>query len=131
MAAAGGCVAVGARAGAWAPRPRLGAVLVLDEGDEAYQEERAPTWNARDVAVERARRAGVPCVLTSSHPSLEALALPGAELLAPSRTEERAGWPIVEVVDRRHEPPGLGPLLVPPGRRCSARRGPTGGWCAC
>jgi len=108
LAAAGGCVAVGARAGAWAPRPGLGAVLVLDEGDEVYQEERAPTWNARDVAVERARRAGVPCVLTSPHPSLAALAVPGAELLAPSRAEERAGWPIVEVVDRRHEPPGAG-----------------------
>ena len=108
LAAAGGCMAVGARAGAWAPRPRLGAVLVLDEGDEAYQEERAPTWDARDVAVERARRAGVPCVLTSSHPSLDALAFPGADLLAPSRTEERAGWPIVEVVDRRDEPPGSG-----------------------
>ncbi len=108
MAAAGGCVAVGARAGAWAPRPQLGAVLVLDEGDEVYQEERAPTWNARDVAVERARRQGVPCVLTSPHPSLEALALPGAELLAPLRTEERAGWPIVEVIDRRDEPPGAG-----------------------
>ena len=32
----------------------------------------------------------------------------GAELLAPSRAEERAGWPIVEVVDRRDEPPGSG-----------------------
>ena len=108
MAAAGGCVAVGARAGAWAPRPRLGAVLVLDEGDEAYQEERAPTWNARDVAVERARRAEIPCVLTSPHPSLEALAVPGADLLTPSRADERTGWPIVEVIDRRDEPPGSG-----------------------
>ncbi|HET7718600.1 MAG TPA: hypothetical protein VFK43_01445, partial [Acidimicrobiales bacterium] len=87
LAAAGGCVAVGARAGAWAPRPQLGAVLVIDEGDEAYQEERAPTWNARDVAVERARRAGVPCVLTSPCPSLEALAY--GPLVVPSRTEER------------------------------------------
>ena len=106
MAAAGGCVAVGARAGAWAPRPKLGAVLVTDEGDEAYQEERAPTWNARDVAVERARRAGVPCVLTSACPSLEALAYGPLEV--PSRTEERAGWPVVDVVDRRPEPPGSG-----------------------
>jgi len=106
MAAAGGCVAVGARAGAWAPRPRLGAVLVVDEGDEAYQEERSPTWNARDVAVERARRAGVPCVLTSPSPSLEALAY--GPLTTPSRTEERAGWPVVEIVDRRAEPPGSG-----------------------
>lgn len=106
LAAAGGCVAVGARAGAWAPRPNLGAVVVVDEGDEAYQEERAPTWNARDVAVERARRAGVPCVLTSPCPSLEALGY--GPLVVPSRSEERAGWPILEVVDRRREPPGAG-----------------------
>jgi primosomal protein N' (replication factor Y) len=105
-AAAGGCVAVGARAAAWAPRPGLGAVVVVDEGDEAYQEERAPTWNARDVAVERARRAGVPCVLTSPCPSLEALGY--GPLVVPSRTEERGGWPILEVVDRRREPPGSG-----------------------
>lgn len=105
-AAAGGCVAVGARAGAWAPRPRLGAVLVVDEGDEAYQQERAPTWNARDVALERARRTGAPCVLTSACPSLEALA--AGRLVTPSRAEERAGWPAVEVVDRRKEPPGAG-----------------------
>jgi primosomal protein N' (replication factor Y) (superfamily II helicase) len=106
LAAAGGCAAVGSRAGAWAPRPELGAVVVIDEGDEAYQEERAPTWNARDVAVERARRAGVPCVLTSPCPSLEALAY--GPLVVPSRTEERSGWPVVEVVDRRPEPPGSG-----------------------
>ena len=105
-AAAGGCVAVGARAAAWAPRPALGAVVVLDEHDEGYQEERAPTWNARDVAVERARRAGVPCVLTSPCPSLQVLA--EAELLLPARGDERAGWPVVEVVDRRQEPPGSG-----------------------
>ena len=106
MAAAGGCVAVGARAAAWAPRPRLGAVLVADEGDEAYQEERAPTWNGRDVAVERARRAGIPCVLTSPSPSLEALQY--GPLVVPSRAEERSGWPVIEVVDRRKEPPGSG-----------------------
>ncbi|MDQ4133274.1 MAG: hypothetical protein M3179_08735 [Actinomycetota bacterium] len=105
-AAAGGCVAIGARGAAWAPRPKLDAVVVLDEHDEGYQNERAPTWNARDVAVERARRAGVPCVLLSSCPSLESLA--GSQLLTLSRDEERAGWPVVEVVDRRREPPGLG-----------------------
>ena len=106
MAAAGGCVAVGPRRAAWAPRPRLGAVVVIDEHDEAYQEERTPTWNARDVVLERARRAGAPCVLVSPCPSLEALAT--TTLITTSRDEERAGWPIVEVVDRRQEPPGMG-----------------------
>jgi len=105
-AATGACTVVGARAAAWAPLPRPAAVVVIDEHDEGYQEERAPTWNARDVAVERARRAGIPCVLTSPCPSLEALA--ATPLLTPSRTEERAGWPVLEIVDRRQEPPGLG-----------------------
>ena len=106
QAAAGGCVAVGARGAAWAPRRHLGAVVVVDEHDEAYQEERAPTWHARDVVVERARRAGAPCVLTSPCPSLETLAT--ARVLTLARVDERAGWPVVEVVDRRREEPGRG-----------------------
>ena len=82
-AAAAGAAVVGSRAGAWFPAPRLGAVVVLDEHDPRYQEERAPTWHARDVAVERARRAGVPCLLVSPIPSPESLAL--GPQLAPSR----------------------------------------------
>ena len=73
-AAAGGRAVVGTRAAAWAPVPDLAAVVVFDEHDEVHQEERSPTWHARDVAVERARRAGVPCVLVSPMPTLEALA---------------------------------------------------------
>jgi primosomal protein N' (replication factor Y) len=105
-AAAGGCVVVGGRAAAWAPVGRLAAAVVLDEHDEVYQEERAPTWHARDVVIERARRAGVPCVLTSPCPSLESLAR--GPLEEPARVEEREGWAVLEVIDRRPEPPGRG-----------------------
>jgi primosomal protein N' (replication factor Y) len=101
---AAGATVVGARAAAWAPVAGLAAVVVLDEHDEGLQEERAPTWHARDVAVERARRAGVPCVLASPVPSLDALAT--APLVTPARTDERAGWPILEIVDRRDDDPG-------------------------
>ncbi|CAA9238177.1 MAG: hypothetical protein AVDCRST_MAG20-1590 [uncultured Acidimicrobiales bacterium] len=103
QAAAGGGVVLGARGTAWAPAPDLAAVVVLDEHEEAHQEEGSPTWSARDVAAERARRAGVPCVLTSPCPSLEALAW--GHLQVPARTIERAGWPVVDVVDRRSEDP--------------------------
>ena len=103
LAAAGAAVVIGARAAAWAPMARLGAVVVLGEHDEALQEERAPTWHARDVAIERARRAGVPCVLVSPCPSLEALRW--GRLVTTSRAEEREGWPVVEVVDRGREAP--------------------------
>ncbi len=105
-AAAGGCTVIGSRAAAWAPVPRLAAAVVLDEHDEVYQEERAPTWNARDVVMERARRAGVPCFLVSPCPSLESLTV--GTLAEVGRAEERSGWPALEVVDRRPEPPGLG-----------------------
>lgn len=102
-------IVVGARAAAWAPIPALAGVVVLDEHDEVYQEERAPTWHGRDVVVERARRQGVPCLLVSPVPTLEALAIGPLHRLP--RGEERAGWPAVEVVDRRQgDPLRAGPI---------------------
>ena len=105
-AAAGGAVVIGARAAAWAPAPDLAAVIVLDAHEEVHQEERAPTWNAWQVGAERARRAGVPCVLVTPCPTLEQL--DWGTLLRPGRTDERRGWPLVDVVDRRKEEPGSG-----------------------
>ncbi len=99
--AAAGATVIGTRAAAWAPVADLAAVVVLDEHDESWQQERAPTWHARDVVIERARRAGVPCVLVSPAPSLEALEW--GELLVPSRQDERDGWPQVDVIDRRND----------------------------
>ncbi|MGH8918306.1 MAG: hypothetical protein ACRD0H_08220, partial [Actinomycetes bacterium] len=45
LAAAGVDVFVGARTAAWAPCPDLAAAVVVDEHDEALQEERSPTWH--------------------------------------------------------------------------------------
>ncbi|MGZ6839586.1 MAG: primosomal protein N' family DNA-binding protein, partial [Frankiaceae bacterium] len=111
-ARAGRCVVVGGRVAVWAPVPDLAAIIVLDEGDEALQEERTPTWNARDVAVERARRTGATLTLVAAAPTLEAEAIAGPPE-RPDRSIERDGWPIVEVVDPRQEPPGTGLLTGP------------------
>ena len=102
----GSSAVIGGRSALLAPVPDLEAVVVLDEGVEALKEERSPTWHARDLALERGQRAGARVVLTSPAPSLEALA--AGPLLRPSRTAERAGWPVIEVIDRRREAPGLG-----------------------
>jgi primosomal protein N' (replication factor Y) (superfamily II helicase) len=104
-AAAGVDAVVGGRAAAWAPCAGLRSVVVLDEHDESYQEERAPTWHARDVAIERARRAGAGCVLVGPAPTVTALEWAGSRLRLPTGGDERAGWPLVEVVDRSDEPP--------------------------
>ena len=113
LAASGQATVVGTRVAVWAPVPdvALRSVLVLDEHDEALQSEQAPTWHARDVAVERARRAGVPCTLVSPVPTLVALAAAGGEPHV--EAGERGGWPVVEVVDRREEEPGRGSLFTP------------------
>jgi primosomal protein N' (replication factor Y) len=125
QARAGGVSVIGARAAAWAPITPLAAVVVLDEHDEVHQEERVPTWHARDVAIERARRAGVPCILVSPCPSLEALTW--GPTVAPPRSVERDGWPAVEVADRRQDDiarTGLfSPSFVAAARRARDRGG--------
>jgi len=100
----GGCVVLGGRSAVLAPVPDLAVAIVADDGSEALKEERSPTWHARDLAAERAQRRGARLTLVSPAPPLEA---PGP-ILVPSRSAERAGWPITEVLDRRREPPGLG-----------------------
>ncbi|MCY3923884.1 MAG: hypothetical protein OXG52_00005 [bacterium] len=110
-AAAGGVV-VGTRAAVFAPMPRPGAVVVLDEHDEALVAEDSPTWSAREVAVERARRAGVPCVLVSPIPTLEAQESASGDVLSAPRHIEREGWPTLEVVDQRDPEVGRRGLLT-------------------
>ena len=135
-AAAGAQAIVGTMAAAWAPCGRLDSVIVLDEHDEAYQSEAAPTWNARDVAIERARRDGARCVLVGPMPSPDALGVIGARdrhdiasaepLRAPARSagdggdiafaevlreparSEREAWPLLQLADRRQDDPATG-----------------------
>ena len=70
---AGAPVVVGTRIAAWAPIETLGGVLVIDAHDEAYREERAPTWSAVDVLIERASRDAAPCVLVTPCPTVSLL----------------------------------------------------------
>ena len=96
-AASGVDVVVGARSAVWSSAPQLGAIVVIDEHDDTLQEERAPTWHARDVAIERARRLGVPCLLASAVPTIAARAWAGTRVTdAPDANQ----WPPVRVIDR-------------------------------
>ena len=113
-AAAGVDVVIGSRAAAWAPCPDLAAAVVVDEHDEALQEERSPTWHARDVVVERARRAGAPVVLVAPCPTVAGLAAAGPRVRRPAIDDERASWPLVEVVDRSRDEPWKTSLVTSP-----------------
>ncbi len=94
-AAAGVDVVIGGRSAVWSPCAGMRSIVVLDEHDEALQEERSPTWHARDVAIERGRRAGVPSVLVSPCPSATALYWAEDSVQRPSVADERDGWPIL------------------------------------
>jgi primosomal protein N' (replication factor Y) len=87
----------------------LAAAVVLDTHDAAYREESAPTYSAVEVLLERARRESVACLLVSPVPPVALAAWPGPlRTVAPTRPEERAGWPILERVDRRGADPRSG-----------------------
>ena len=115
-AAAGVDIVIGARAAAWGPCRGLAAAILLDEHDEALQEERSPTWHARDVLAQRCRRADVPLVMISPIPTLTAVETHSGENgpVHPPPERERAGWPSVVVVDRRDEEPWKRSLLTSP-----------------
>ena len=80
--------------------------MLLDAHADSYQEERVPTWEAAVLADERARRAGVPCLMVSACPGLDLLA--DRPLFTLSREAEREGWAQIEVVDARDEDPRAG-----------------------
>jgi len=91
-------VVIGGRAAAFAPCPDLAVAMVLDEHDEALQEERTPSWHARDVLIERARRRSATFVAVSPFPTV--VVSEGRKVVAPDLDRERNAWPTIEIIDR-------------------------------
>jgi primosomal protein N' (replication factor Y) len=81
-------------------------ILVDEEHDQSYKQEETPRYNARDVAVMRAKLAGAVVVLGSATPSLEswqnALAGKYARIELRERVMNRP-LPAVELIDMRQE----------------------------
>jgi primosomal protein N' (replication factor Y) len=110
-------VVVGARSALFAPVHDLALVCVDEEHDGSFKQEEGVRYNARDMALLRAHRAGAVCVLGSATPSLasEASCRAGRieKLRLPDRARASAVLPKVEIVDmRRVGAPPLGHKLV-------------------
>lgn len=117
-------VVAGARSALWAPLDRLGLIVVDEEQDGSYKQDEEPRYNARDLALVAGQRLGIPVVLASATPSLEALALVEQKRAQVLRLPERVSGgqlPVVEVVDLRGAPPEPGEH----GHRLLSRRAAT------
>ncbi len=66
-------VVVGARSALFLPFERLGLIVVDEEHDGSFKQDDGVAYNARDMAVVRARLVGAPIVLASATPSLESV----------------------------------------------------------
>ena len=109
-------VVVGARSALFLPFADLGLIVVDEEQDGAFKQEDGVVYNARDMAVVRARLAAVPIVLASATPSLETVVNADAGRYTRISLPERHGGarlPEIASVDMRVEPPPRGQWLSP------------------
>jgi primosomal protein N' (replication factor Y) len=99
-------IVVGTRSAIFAPAQNLGLILVDEEHDQSYKQEETPRYNARDVAVMRAKLAGAVVVMGSATPSLESWqnSLQGKyqRIEIRDRVMNRP-LPVVELIDMRRE----------------------------
>ena len=99
-------IVVGTRSAIFAPVPNLGLILVDEEHDQSYKQEETPRYNARDVAVMRAKLAGAVVVLGSATPSLESWQNSAQGKYTRITLRERVmnrPLPDVELIDMRRE----------------------------
>ncbi len=100
-------VVIGTRSALFTPLPRLALVVVDEEHDPSLKQQDGFRYSARDLAVARARAAGVPVLLGSATPALESLHNSSAGRYRQLSLPRRAGAaraPQVRLVDLRGRP---------------------------
>ena len=101
--ARGAPVGAGGRGAVLAPAPGLRLIVVDEESHRTYKEDRSPRFDARLVAIERARLQGAVCVLVSAAPSVETGGAARSGVygyVEPSREVDRSSRPQLEFVPK-------------------------------
>ena len=116
IAGGGAQVVVGARSALFLPYADLGLIVVDEAHEVSFKQDDGVRYNARDVAVMRARFESVPVILASATPALESLQM------AESGTYEKldlparfggATLPDIALIDLTQERPERGRWLAP------------------
>ena len=109
-------VVVGARSALFLPYRRLGLIVVDEAHETSFKQDDGVRYNARDVAVIRARFESIPVVLASATPALESMQLAEAGVYRKIELPARFGGatlPEIRIVDLREEQPERGRWLAP------------------
>ncbi|NKB21273.1 MAG: primosomal protein N' [Alphaproteobacteria bacterium] len=100
-------VVVGARSALFLPFPNLGLTVVDEEHDSSFKQDEGVCYNARDMAVVRARLGNFPIILSSATPSLETFVnVQSGRYKSLSLPERHGGASLPEIaaIDMRIEP---------------------------
>ena len=108
---------IGTRSAVFTPLPELGLIVLDEEHDGSYKQQEGFRYNARDLALVRAQKTGIPVVLGSATPSLESLHNVELQRYALHKLTQRAGNSRkvrIELMDLRKQKlnEGLSALLL-------------------
>lgn len=109
-------VVVGARSALFLPFADLGLIVVDEAHEVSFKQDDGVRYNARDVAVIRARFEQVPVILASATPALESMQLAEAGIYRKIDLPARFGGaelPMIEILNLCTEPPERGRWLAP------------------
>ena len=110
-------VVVGARSALFLPFADLGLIVVDEEHDTSFKQEEGVCYNARDMAVVRARLVAAPVVLASATPSLESVTNVASGRYGALHLPARHGGnqlAAIAAIDLKRHPPERGRWLSPP-----------------
>ena len=109
-------VVVGARSALFLPYANLGLIVVDEAHEASFKQDDGVRYNARDVAVMRARFEAIPVVLASATPALESLHMADSgiyeKLALPSRFGG-ATLPAIRTINLTEHKPERGRWLAP------------------
>jgi primosomal protein N' (replication factor Y) len=109
-------VVVGARSALFLPYADLGLIVVDEAHEVSFKQDDGVRYNARDVAVMRARFESIPVVLASATPALESLQMAESgvyERLVLKTRFGGASMPAIDTIDLTEEPPPRGRWIAP------------------
>jgi primosomal protein N' (replication factor Y) len=109
-------VVVGARSALFLPYANLGLIVVDEAHEVSFKQDDGVRYNARDVAVMRARFEAIPVILASATPALESLQMAESGIYEKIDLTSRYGGaqlPHIDTIDLTENPPERGRWLAP------------------